>query len=464
MAETWKQWEGREVNEFQLRQYLGGSDHSAVFLTERGEQEPQKAAIKLVLAQLEDPELQLSWWGLATKLSHPHLLRLFQTGRCQLDGTELLYVVMEYAEEDLSQIVPIRPLTPAEARQMLKPVLDALAYLHGKGFVHGHIKPTNIMAVSDQLKVSTDGLCGVGERSGVLGASSLYTPPEIASGAGISPSSDIWSLGVTLVEALTQHPPIWQDQQQDPVVPETVPAPFLEIARHCLRRNPQLRWTLAQIAQHLQSASTQPGKTPIIAPATAPRQNWRYWAAAAAGLALLAMLAGPGILKHRQAAEPTPAVPSEPSAPQPTPVPEAATPETKTSPEAVAAKRPLANPTAPSRAEGPPTTTTASTGGSVPGMVAQQVMPDVSRGARGTIQGRIRIRVELKVGSSGNVVRAKLVTRGPSRYFATKALQAAESWKFTPPQVDGQPVPSEWILRFEIARAGTTVHPAQITP
>src|ERR1700680_1423740 len=123
MAEGWKQWEGQVVNgEFQLRQYLGGSDHSAVFLTERSEREPQQVAIKLVPANAENPELQLSWWELAAKLSHPHLLRLFQRGRCQVEGTELFYAVMEYAEESLAQILPSRPLTPQETRDLLRGV------------------------------------------------------------------------------------------------------------------------------------------------------------------------------------------------------------------------------------------------------------------------------------------------------------------------------------------------------
>jgi serine/threonine protein kinase len=154
MTEAWKQWEGQVVKqEFHLRQYLGGSDDQAVFLTDFGEQEPQRAAIKLIAADPENAELQLSRWELAAKLSHPHLIRLFQMGRCQLANIGLLYVVMEYADEALSQILPHRPLTPAESRDMLAHVLDVLAYLHSKGFVHGHIKPANIMALDDQLKV-----------------------------------------------------------------------------------------------------------------------------------------------------------------------------------------------------------------------------------------------------------------------------------------------------------------------
>src|SRR2546425_7588994 len=105
ITEAWKQWEGHVVNgEFCLNQYLGGDENSAVFLTEHGEQGLQ-AAIKLLAAPQENAELQLSRWELAAKLSHPHLVQLFQMGRCQLGDTGLLYVVMEYAEENLSQIV-----------------------------------------------------------------------------------------------------------------------------------------------------------------------------------------------------------------------------------------------------------------------------------------------------------------------------------------------------------------------
>ena len=198
MPEAWKQWEGEVVNEeFQLLRYLGGSEHSAVFLTKRADRESQEVAIKPILARAENPELQLSWWELAAKLSHPHLLRLFQWGRCRLHDTDLLFAVTEYAEESLAQILPFRPLTPEEARDMLQSVLDGLAYIHAKGFVHGHIKPTNVMAVGNQVKISTDGLCGAGESSRVLGTPGIYAAPEIADGAGMLPASDVWSLGMT---------------------------------------------------------------------------------------------------------------------------------------------------------------------------------------------------------------------------------------------------------------------------
>ena len=85
-------------------------------------------------------------------------------GRCQIDDTRLLYVVMEFAEENLAEILPLRPLAADEASEMLQPAADALASLHRSGFAHSRIKPSNIMAVHDQLKISADAVRKAGER------------------------------------------------------------------------------------------------------------------------------------------------------------------------------------------------------------------------------------------------------------------------------------------------------------
>src|SRR5579859_6905478 len=116
----------------------------------------KKVAIKLLPADANDPNTPLSHWQVATTLSHPHLAHLFHTGRSQISAAPFLYVVMEYAEEHLSHILPQRPLTPDEAREMLDPVLDGLSYLHEKGFVHGRLMPSNILVVDNQVKLSCD--------------------------------------------------------------------------------------------------------------------------------------------------------------------------------------------------------------------------------------------------------------------------------------------------------------------
>src|SRR5712692_8306341 len=466
MSEAWKALEGQVVNgEFHLRQYLGGSEHSAVFLTERGVRELQKAAIKLIPAPPGYAELQLSRWELAAKLSHPHLLRLFQMGHCNLGEKGLLYLVMEYAEENLSQILPHRPLTPAEAREMLAPALDALAYVHGKGFVHGRLKPANLMAVDDQLKISSDGLCRMGEPGGRLGKPGAYDAPETAEG-GISKAGDVWSLGITLVEALTQRLPVWQELEGvDPVLPETLPARFFDIARHCLRRDPLRRWTVVDIAARLQRPSPVPKQQTIPRPQEAI--PWRRYIvpAVALALAVAGTLAGLTLLHRRQETQQSPSTPLEQQRVQPKPAKIPVKPETgqstqRTSTKEESSKGAVPSPTSPQSKTG----TKTPTGSLVQGQVFEQVLPDVPPKARDTIRGTVRVSVRVRVDPSGNVVEVTFDSPGPSKYFADLALQAARSWSFWPAKVNGVNVPSEWILRFEFERTATRVHPVQAVP
>jgi TonB family protein len=489
MTEAWKQGEGQVVNGFHLRQYLGGDENSAVFLTEHSEHGLQ-AAIKLLPAPPENAELQVSQWELAAKLSHPHLIRLFQMGRCQLGNVAILYVAMEYAEEDLSQILRQRALTPAEAREMLEPVLDARAYVHGQGFVHGHIKPANIMAVEDQLKISSDGLCRVEEWRGGVGKQGVYDAPEIAGGE-ISPAADVWSLGMTVVEALTQHLPVSEGSAQgEPVVPVTLPAPFLEIARHCLRRDPQRRWTLTEIAAGLRPTSPAPQDVTAVSPqaslaaqarsgvspqaalaaqgrtAAGPQTafaKWRYIVpGVAVGLALVAMLFGPKLFNRQRTPSSLEVQPELKLEPAPKRVaPEAGQSRQRSddkkqgSPQSAPAETPVQSDAGASRI-------TARFVAS--GKVVHQVLPNVPRSARATIQGKVKVGVKVHVDPSGNVASANLVSPGPSKYFAGLALQAARRWKFEPPKVDDRNVSSEWILRFQFGKAGTTVLPVRSSP
>src|SRR5258708_25868767 len=199
MSESWKQWEGRTVDgRFPLQRYLGGSDHSAVLLsvTQPSGGDSEKAAIKLIPADAVDAKQQFSRWKAASELTHQNLIRIFEAGRCELDGTELLYVVMEYAEENLSQILPERALTAEEAQGMLPPILRALQFVHDKGFVHGHIQPSNILAVGDEVKLSMDALSMADERNGGSRARGAYDPPE-AEGA-ILTGARVWQVGLAI--------------------------------------------------------------------------------------------------------------------------------------------------------------------------------------------------------------------------------------------------------------------------
>jgi protein TonB len=98
------------------------------------------------------------------------------------------------------------------------------------------------------------------------------------------------------------------------------------------------------------------------------------------------------------------------------------------------------------------------------GEVLDQVLPDVSGKARATIHGKVRVSVKVHVDPSGGVSRAEFDSPGPSKFFADLALQAARKWAFTPPEVNGKSVESDWRLRFEFTPKDTKVAPAQIAP
>jgi serine/threonine-protein kinase len=440
-------WIGRVIDgRFTLIQWLGGSELGAVFLTELPGDGSRKAAIKLIPADAADAEARLAGWVAASTLSHPHLMRIFHYGRCQIGAVRLLYAVTEYADEILAQILLERPLTPAEAGEMLEPVLDALAYLHGKGFVHGRLKPSEIMAVDDQLKLSCDNLRRAGEPGKRHLSPGVHVAPEAASGL-ISPAADLWSLGVTLVEALTQHPPVWErSAHREPIVPRSITQPFAGIARECLRPNPESRCTLGGVKARLEAARTS--KTERTAQA-----KLRGPVIVAMALVLLVVVAVLLLRSH-------PAEPSQPAAEvQPAPAmtalpPQSPAPETQSSSTAMTALPPAS----------PVPETQNSKAAMVKGDVAERVQPDVPEKVRATIHGKVPVSIRVKVDPGGNVSNAAVDSPGPSKYFAKAALQAAQQWRFKPPQVNGQPVSSVWVLRFEFGQTATEVTPVEVTP
>src|SRR5260370_3483731 len=123
------------------------------------------------------------------------------------------------------------------------------------------------MDVGDKIKISTDGLLGASETLRIP-KPGVYDPPESSSGR-LSPASDVWSLGMTLVESMTQRAPVWDRMGHgDPILPKSLPSPFFDIARNCLRRDPPQRCTIADISARLRPASAVPLAPASVAPAT----------------------------------------------------------------------------------------------------------------------------------------------------------------------------------------------------
>ena len=444
-------WTGRTVDgRFPLLERLGGTVSTSVFLTDLPGRGSRKSVLKLISANAQQAKTQTDCWAFTRSLSHPHLMPLLHTGCCRIDDATMLYTVTDYAGEVLSDILVERPLTPAETGEMLTPVLDALAYLHTNGLVHGRLKPANIMAVDDQLKISSDRLHVAGEHGSPLPDPSAFDAPELESGT-ISPAADVWSLGIALIQALTQLPPLWdRTERADPIVPASIPQPFAGIARGCLRSDPARRFTLAEVKAQLGTARSRPG----------PASKAAGFAPAKLGLAALVL--GALIVFGVIATLLLRSHPSQRSLPAPgQPNPSEAAPPAKVAAKPSAAQRassraaPLPSPTPEAR------TVKAAAGN---GAIASRVLPDVLPAAMESIKGKVDVGVRVTVDPGGDVTDARLDSPGSSQYFARVTLEAARKWTFKPAQADGQAVPSVWILQFEFTQGGIEVTPSEVSP
>lgn len=128
----------------------------------------------------------------------------------------------------------------------------------------------------------------------------------------------------------------------------------------------------------------------------------------------------------------------EPTSPAPAPAPSAAAPvvnEEPVPPPAPEIKPAVQSPPA------PPTSST------------NEVIPDVSKSARDTVRGTIRVSIRVIVGKDGNVLAATTDEPGPSRYFERISLEAARKWTFAPTTAEEQRV---MLVRFYFKRSGTT--------
>jgi serine/threonine-protein kinase len=448
-TEVWTDWESRVVNGlFPLRRFLGGSNHSAVFLTEYKAENLPDAAIKFVPADTLHAEARLVQWGAAATLSHPHLARLFDVGRCQFGGRAFLFVVMEYAEQTLAQILPKRALSPDEALEMLLPTLDALTFLHQNSLMHGQLKPSNFLVVNDQLKLSSDTIRPAG-------SSANGSPNGGTLTAGTA--SDVWDLGITVVEALTQRTPIWTDERSETaILPVSLPLGFVDTVRRCLSRNPANRPTVMELearykpAPHLSVASAAHTAADEESRETTPSQPspQRSLLVPVVAAVFLLALGAFAYLRYLQ---------SHSNSEQVTVLAQDASHEVSVIPASAAATvtpGPAVPPaSAPAPAYRPPAQPSLPLATASPAILHEET-PDIPHAISQRIRGHVKVTVRVLVDPYGKVVGEFMENAGPSRYFARLASDAAGKWQFIETDNRNSRV---WLLHFEFARGGTTV-------
>ncbi|HYN42655.1 MAG TPA: serine/threonine-protein kinase [Thermoanaerobaculia bacterium] len=197
---------------FRLDTWLGSGGQADVWLAHDLELD-QPVAIKLFRPGL-DPvarERLRREVRLGRELSHPRLVRVFEL----IEAADRLGVAMEWVPGGtLSDRLVGGPLGFDEVVRVARELLEAIAYLHGRGVLHRDVKPSNVLLdASGGIRLTDFGLARPGSDAADLTRASVavgtpgYMSPEQLRGLGPGPGADLYGLGATLYLLLTGRPP-----------------------------------------------------------------------------------------------------------------------------------------------------------------------------------------------------------------------------------------------------------------
>jgi hypothetical protein len=198
----------------------------------------------------------------AAALSHPNVASVFDYG--EDSGTP--FIVMELAPgRDLARVLrEDGPLPAARARRIATQMCAALGHAHAAGLVHRDVKPANVIVdADDRVKVTDFGIArATGESTltatGTVLGSAHYMSPEQASGAPVTPASDVYAAGLVLYEMLTNALPftgespvavalrhVSDEVPRPSALNPDVPADLDDAVARATARDPAERWRSA---------------------------------------------------------------------------------------------------------------------------------------------------------------------------------------------------------------------------
>ncbi|MGY1779854.1 protein kinase domain-containing protein [Geodermatophilus sp. SYSU D01036] len=211
---------------YRLLERIGGGGMGAVWLG-RDELLDRRVAVKQVLLPAgADPEttdhhLQraLREGRIAARLTHPHAISVYDVA---LEGG-IPWLVMEYLpSRSLAEVLAEDgPLRTDQVAQVGAQLADALAAVHAAGIVHRDVKPANVLIgrgdrVEGLVKITDFGISHASgdvtlTQTGQITGTPAFLAPEVAQGAGMTPASDVFSLGATLYTCVEGQPPFGMD-------------------------------------------------------------------------------------------------------------------------------------------------------------------------------------------------------------------------------------------------------------
>ena len=248
---------GLRVGPYAVDTLIGTGGMSAVYRAHRVDGQFEKqVAVKLItgLAETIDDQRSRGERQILAGLEHPNIARLLDSGVNEFGQP---YLVMEFVQGqplDAWRATATRP----QCLDVWMQLAGAVSYAHRHLIVHRDLKPSNILVTpAGDAKLLDFGIAKLLEAGGAGTATQTmtmrYASPEQIAGKPVTTSTDIYSLGVILLELVANvHPHERADQTghrlasailgDEPAIPASVPTDLAAVIAMALRKDPQRRY------------------------------------------------------------------------------------------------------------------------------------------------------------------------------------------------------------------------------